>query len=372
MSTPSRLALAPLCAALCIGVPALAAPDSVHAASGPGTSTRWVVGTQLSPPFVTRGEDGRYGGIAISLWQEIAATLGVETEFRAFDYDSAGMMRALERGELDIVVSNLAVDDQVERRIDFTHPYLRAELAIVTRTKPSAGWLATLRSLKLGQVIFALAGLLALLSAVGAVVWAIERRRNADQFDPKPAQGLVDGVWWAAVTMTTTGYGDKAPRSLAGRAVAIVWMFSSIFLTALFSATLASALVVDRLQTRVTGPQDLPKVRVGSVADTAPMQWLNRQGIAAQSYPFVIQALNAVQRGDVDALVYDRVVLSHLLTDQPTRGLVLLGQGVAELDYAFALSQGSPKREAVNRALLEAVNRQPWESLSRRALGRGS
>lgn len=343
------------CAGSCA---AAAAPTPT--ASAQVERLHWVVGTQLAPPFVTRGDDGRYGGIAIELWQEIATSLGIETEYRSFDYDSAGMYEALERGELDIAVGNLAVDDRGERRIDFTHPYLSTELAIAAPAANETGWLATMRSLRFGQIVLAVLALVVLLFLIGALVWSIERRHNATEFAPEPHRGLLDGVWWAAVTMTTTGYGDKTPRSLAGRAVAMVWMFSSIGLTAVFSATLASALVAERLSARVTGPQDLPKVRVVAIANHPAMHWLERERVRAQSYPFVIQALNAVRRGDADALVHERVVLAHLLSELPGRRLALLPEGMAPFDYAFALPQGSAKREIVNVVLLRLLATPQW------------
>lgn len=333
----------------------------VIAAAGDTTARpRWIVGTQLAPPFVTRGDDGTYGGTAIDLWRAMGDILGIESEFRSFDYDRAGLMRALERGEIDIAVANLTVSVDAERRIDFTHSFLRAELGIVTRREPSAGRLDDLRNINLAQIALAVIGLLLLLATVGALVWAVERRRNAEQFDPHPALGLADGLWWAAVTMTTTGYGDKAPRTLAGRTIALVWMFSSIFLTALFSAALASALVVGQLKTRVNGPQDLPKAKVVTVADSFAASWLRSQGIAAYSLPYVIQALNAVQRAEADAVVFERVVLDHLVSDQRNRGLVLLAQGIGAFEYAFALPEASPRREAVNRALLQVTNSSQW------------
>ena len=56
----------------------------------PAGRSRWTVGTLLSPPFVTRGDDGSYGGISIELWTAVAESLGIVTEYRAFDYDNAG------------------------------------------------------------------------------------------------------------------------------------------------------------------------------------------------------------------------------------------------------------------------------------------
>lgn len=353
----------------CTASYAVAAPPTV---STQVEREHWVVGTQLAPPFVTRGDDGRYDGIAIALWQEIATSLGIETQYRSFDYDSAGMYQALERGELDIAVGNLAVDDRGESRIDFTHPYLSTELAIATHDASERGWLATVRSLRFGQIILAVVLLVVLLLLVGAMVWSIERRHNSTEFDPEPHRGLLDGLWWAAVTMTTTGYGDKTPRSLAGRAVAIVWMFSSILLTAAFSATLASSLVAEQLMARVTGPQDLPNVRVVAVTNHPAMHWLEDQGVAAQRYPFVIQALNAVKRGDADALVHERIVLANLLSELPGRRLALLPEGIAPFDYAFALPQDSAKRERVNLTLLRLLATRRWTERLEAATGKAS
>jgi voltage-gated potassium channel len=48
-----------------------------------------------------------------------------------------------------------------------------------------------------------------------------------------------DGVWWAITTMTTVGYGDVAPRTVAGRLIAIVVMLVGIGFVALLTAAVA-------------------------------------------------------------------------------------------------------------------------------------
>ncbi len=55
-----------------------------------------------------------------------------------------------------------------------------------------------------------------------------------------------DGLWWSIVTSSTVGYGDIAPKSLPGRLVAGVIIYSTfLLLVPLVTAQLASRLVHD-------------------------------------------------------------------------------------------------------------------------------
>jgi voltage-gated potassium channel len=52
-----------------------------------------------------------------------------------------------------------------------------------------------------------------------------------------------DALWWAIVTVTTVGYGDRYPTTEAGRAVAVVLMLLGISLIGVLTATIASVFV---------------------------------------------------------------------------------------------------------------------------------
>ena len=51
------------------------------------------------------------------------------------------------------------------------------------------------------------------------------------------------GVWWAVVTATTVGYGDIAPTSPGGRAIAVVLMLVGVGLVATLAAAIAAYFV---------------------------------------------------------------------------------------------------------------------------------
>lgn len=52
-----------------------------------------------------------------------------------------------------------------------------------------------------------------------------------------------DALWWAIVTVTTVGYGDRYPTSEASRMVAVVLMLLGISLIGVLTATIASVFV---------------------------------------------------------------------------------------------------------------------------------
>lgn len=328
-----------------------------------------VVGTMRVAPFASRSDDGHWSGLSIELWRKVAAELDLDFEFREFDYDTAGLFDAIENREVDLAIANLPVVPEGEARFDFSHPYFAAGLGIATRTEADGSLVGFLAVLPWNQILGTLALLFAALLSAGSLIWFLERRRNPAHFDPDPLKGVGDGVWWAAVTMTTTGYGDKTPITWRGRLVGLLWMFMSIFCIAAFSATLASSFVVGRLRTGIAGPEDLPKARIGVVAGSAGEHWATLQGLKPRSFPFVIQASRALQRGEIEALVFERAILGHMMREYGWTDLQILPQTLAVRDYAVAFPVGSALREDVNRAVLKVTQHGSWEPLVQRYVG---
>jgi voltage-gated potassium channel len=70
--------------------------------------------------------------------------------------------------------------------------------------------------------------------ASGALMWLIDRKEF-------PTLGR--GLWWAAQTVSTVGYGDVVPHATRGRLVAVMVMLSALaFLTVVTAAITATLL----------------------------------------------------------------------------------------------------------------------------------
>jgi ABC-type amino acid transport substrate-binding protein len=195
----------------------------------------------------------------------------------------------------------------------------------------------------------------------GILVWLFERGRNADEFGGPPARGIGAGFWWAAVTMTTVGYGDKAPVTVGGRIVALFWMFASLIVISGFTAAIASALTIGGLASPVEGPEDLVHVDVGTVGNSSSAAWLDEQRIRYADYDTVDAALRALVAGRVEAVVYDAPILHHAKSGMKGADIAVLPRTFDEQTYAFALPEASPLREPLNRVLLSRTDGREWK-----------
>jgi ABC-type amino acid transport substrate-binding protein len=333
--------------------------------AGAQESRELVVVTKLAEPFSMQEADGTWTGLSIELWEEVARRLDL-----TFRYQEATLEEMLDRVEVsqaDVAVAALTVTSDREARMDFTHPYLSSGLGIAVKTNPAGWWKGTVLRMFSFAFLQAVGALLLILLAFGLLIWLVERRRNPEQFGGSGMKGLLEGLWWSAVTMTTVGYGDRAPITGIGRAIAVVWMFASVIVISGFTGAIASSLTMQQLESRIQGPEDLPGARIGSVEASTSADWLRSNRLSFQDQGTVREGIAALARGELDAVVYDAPMLQYLIATR--KGLQVLPKILERQDYAFAVPRQSGLRESLNRALIEILTEPRWQQILSRYLG---
>ena len=327
-----------------------------------------VLGVVDAAPFSIQKADGSWEGLGVELWEAIADELELEYEVR--EYQSlAELVEAVEAGEID-ATPTIAASAPREVALDLSHSYLQSGVAIAVPAAPAgARWLGIAEQLVSLDFLRVIGLLFLLWLLAGAIVWLFERRSNPAMFPGTTFHGLGTGIWWAAVTMTTVGYGDKAPKTLGGRLVAIVWMLASIILISSFTAAITTSLTVDELSGKVQGLRDLPGVRVGSVAESEAMRFLGEYGVAAQPFADEEHGLRAIVEGEIDAFVFDELILRYLAKAAFPNQVRVLPRSFDHYRMKVALPAGSPLREPLNRALLAVVESEDWSRRVERYIG---
>ncbi|WOO41797.1 transporter substrate-binding domain-containing protein [Rubellicoccus peritrichatus] len=320
-----------------------------------------LVATRQAPPFSFIDENGRWTGITIELWEAIAAKLNVKYEYK--DYNLSELLKAVETGEADIGAAAITITAERVKKMDFTHTYFGEGLGIATTVEREDIWTHLASTILTWNFAKALLALITILLIAGLLIWLVERKNNPEQFGGRMHHGLGNGFWWSAVTMTTVGYGDKAPVTVLGRFIGLVWMFTSIIIISGFTGAIATALTVGQLEPAVTGPQDLPNVKVGVLKDSSGEEFLEATGLKPINFNSVDDGLKALQNGEIKAFVHDKPILVYSVDERYINSIKVLEHSFDPGFIGLALPLESKNLKETDLALLEFVQTPAWDAI---------
>ncbi len=342
MAIISRVSLF-LAAVLGCSAPGLAAPQVLK------------VGVSGSAPFVIADVDG-LEGISVQIWEETASRLD-----RPFLYvpqpNSKANLEAVSQGEVDLAIGPISItpDRLANPKIDFTQPYFHGQEGLMipmqapslwSRFSPFFGWAA----------LSSLGGLMVLLFVVGNLIWLAERRRNPENFPRAYFQGVGNGMWFALVTLTTVGYGDRAPTSRTGRTIAGIWMLMSLLALSSITAGLASAFTVSLSKLEPSAIRERSYLRnktLAVVAGTTSETWAKVYGARPKEADSLIKAIALLTSGDVDAVLFDRAPLRYYLQQNPKAPFKMAPFALSTQTYGFVVPVNSKLRTPIDVELLQ-------------------
>ena len=319
------------------------------------------VGIYNSPPFVME-RPGGYTGVSIALWEQVAKRINRPFHYVFFS-DGIALQRAMVYESIDIGINPEVPTAYRVSNFEVTQPFFSSGVGVVTAPKGQNQFVVFLRnffSMGFLRIILLLFGILLVF---GTLLWIVERRKNPYQFR-KGLWGLFDGLWWAAVTMTTVGYGDKAPKSHVGKGIAIVWMFTAIIIISSFTATIASTLTVNTLESDIRGLDDLLAMeRIGVVGTSEAEELLLANDVTPTRYfNSVQQGLRALGRKEIEVLLHERTALVYTINHMGYSGRVSLLPLVFRRQFrSFLMPYQHPDFRQVNQVLQEVLGSITWD-----------
>jgi len=314
------------------------------------------VGLIHNPPFVIC-ENSKFSGISVELWKKISDSLKIKYELKEYKYKD--ILKALETSELDISIAPIVVTSKLLKRLYFSQPFYITSLAVALPVRFNHNMLKYLFDFFTKEFVIMLIVVLLVTAFFSFLVWIVERKSRTKIFN-KGINGFGESLWWAIVTLTTVGYGDIAPKTKFGRLISGLWMFISIIIVSIFTASVASHLTIHNLQSEIKDISDISDLRIGSIVNTGSSNFLINRKLNFIHYPSVLDGLQAVNNKEINAFVFDQAILDYYITKFKFNERIEIIKSGSNKEY-FSYSSGNPKLiRKINPVLIKIVNSKEW------------
>lgn len=320
------------------------------------------VATGLATPFVFE-KNGQITGFSIDLWRSITDEMNVKSEIFV-NPTTQDLLSAIKSGKADVGIGNISITAERDKDFDFSQPMFESGLQIlVLNHENGVRSVPTLLAVIFSPALMQLVGIILVIILVPAhIIWFFERHRTEGMIPTLSYfPGIFKACWWAAATLATQA--DEMPKSVIGRIVAVVWMFTSVVFVAYFTATVTTSLTVDQLQGNIKGPDDLVSKRVATVINSTSAAYLHEQNIQVLEFNKVAQAYDALSQEKADAVVFDAPVLLYYASGEGKGKVKVIGSVFRKENYGIVFGANSPYRKPVNKALLTLQENGTYEKL---------
>ncbi|MFC6634626.1 transporter substrate-binding domain-containing protein [Microbulbifer taiwanensis] len=302
------------------------------------------VGLYASPPFVFE-KGKRFSGMAVDLWQEIAAEQKLQSSYRVYP-NLRELVDATARGEVDVAVTNLTITEDRARRIDFTHPWFDAGLRIMVNKDQGAGFAEVIAGLKDSGHLKGYAWLASVVLLVTLLFTLFDRRFDSE-FPRRWRDGLAESFYSVMSIATSGRMSRKNLFGWLGRIAEGLWLLCGVAVVSYITASVTSVMTSLSLTSQINGLRDLPGKTVGVFAGSVAQEYISENAIGSREFRDIDEAVRALRAGHIDAIVGDAPVLAYFAHSHPEIPLLLVGKIFEPDKYGFGL----PLQSALTRSL---------------------
>ncbi|WP_281540318.1 transporter substrate-binding domain-containing protein [Maribacter aestuarii] len=331
------------------------------ATNGQKVNDTLLVGFTPAAPFIVENE-GKLDGLNVWLWKQVAKDIG--KPYKMVQMNFSDMLDSLKTGGIDVSINPLTITSNRSKEMEFTHSFFASNSTVtVAQVSSFSKFMTFIKGFFNLNFLKGLFLLLLIILIFGFFGWYFERKRNPENFRPT-YRGIWDGLWWSAVTLTTVGYGDKAPKTRMGKISALVLMFGGLLFISGLTASIASSLTVNQMSNNPEGFNEFKNRKVGTIAKSGTRTFLSEHFFKnVSTYPSVVPGLTDVKKGKIDAFLYDEPILKYRIQkDSSLRELQLLPIKFDVQFYAFGLPKTHTLLEQqISQRILEIMESKEWE-----------
>ncbi len=309
------------------------------------------VGVYVSEPFVSKEDEG-FGGMAVDLWHQISARMGMVSEFVEYPNYSE-LVKAVAENRVDAAVTNLTITEKRAEVVDFTHPWFDAGLRIMIHTRAGNGWDDLINRLEdAGHLAtYAWIGFIIL---IATIILTVFDRQFDSGFPKRWREGLAESFYHVVSIATSGKTSRKNLFGWVGRIWQAVWMVCGIAVMAYVTSSITSVMTVAHIHNNITSIADLQNKSVGVRAGSIAEQTLKARSIATVPFDHLPEAVAALTNDEISAIVGDSPVLEYYAHKHPHEPVDVIGSIFSPDKYGFAFPRQSSLVKPATIAIISA------------------
>jgi len=308
-----------------------------------------VIGFSDLEPCVMFNDEHKPYGFDIDLFNRIAEKIKL-TDYQYREVQFKNIFYDVKAGYVDLGIGGITITSKRERAVDFTHPYLQADIKALAKAQKESTLSAVFHAIYQTNVRNLTLIVLCFSIFMGIILAFVEKRENTD----KSIFFLIfDYTLFTLVTISTVGYGDRTAKTIIGKNIVMFIILVGLAIFGCYVGTITANIQFDRTVSDINCMKDLRDKPIATVEDTYASDALCEENLGSKIYKTkdLSRAFDLLKADKVSAIVFDAPPLLRYASKNP--GYMVAPFSVRIQNYGFVVSMHSPWRVKINQALLE-------------------